>query len=131
VCCPNFCNRSSDWFQFSPLIEIDVIFSCISVLILLIFSFVLNPLIFLVYNLYYFQFCPAIEINYILYFHFVPYSFNFGFDFKSFNMFGIEILIIVKWILQLKSYFIFISALTLLIILLKFNFFISIYMVMH
>jgi hypothetical protein len=80
---------------------------------------------------YYFQFCPAIEINYILYFHSVPYSFNFAFDFKSFNMFGIEILIIVNWILQLKSYFIFISALTLLIILLKFNFFISIYMVMH
>ena len=81
--------------------------------------------------MYYFQFCPAIEINYILYFNFVPYSFNFGFDFKTLNMFGMEILIIVNGILQLKSYFIFISTHTHLIILLKFNVFISIYMVMH
>ena len=77
--------------------------------------------------------CPSIEINYILYFHFGLYSFNFDFGFKSLNMCDIDIRIIVNWILQLKSiiYFIFISALILLIIVFKFNHFISIYIDMH
>ena len=37
-----------------------------------------------------FQLCPSIEINYILNFHFSPYSFNFQIAFKSLNIFDIE-----------------------------------------
>ena len=34
-----------------------------------------------------FSFCPSIEIDYIFQFYFGTYSFNFGIDFKSLNIF--------------------------------------------
>ena len=43
-----------------------------------------------------FQLCYSIEIDYILYFHFSRYSFNFEIGFQSLNIFGTEVLIFLK-----------------------------------
>ena len=65
-----------------------------------------------------FQLCHSIESDYILCFHFNPYSLNFGFGFKSLDIFGTKDLIFffnfILW-LKLIIYLIFISAFILLI----------------
>ena len=48
-----------------------------------------------------FQFSPSIAIDYILIFQFDPYSFNFGINLNSLNLFGIEVLFCFSFALRL------------------------------
>ena len=81
-----FCFSHSCRLNYMKILFIYDVFILFPVLLIVLYGIDCNYISF-----YFFYFCHSIEIDYIFFFHFGPYSFNYGIDFKSLNIFGIKV----------------------------------------